>query len=158
MVAIAGLTACSDGETAEPPTADEAPVIDASAYSTVVDAFLPETNGDERPVVWIAQLGSEPLSLEEQVDMIAAVELTHDLRFVDDPEAAVGGEDDRPRDDGLLLGIGEIRSDAPHTVRVEVFVNQDRVRAELLTLIVGAEGWQIDTREIVDPEDLVVDE
>lgn len=158
VVALAAMAACSDGETAEPPAVDEPPVIDARAYSTVVDAFLPETDGDERPVVWIAQLGSEPLSLDDQVDMIAAVEPTHDLRFVDDPEAAVGGEDDQPRDDGLLLGIGEIRADAPHTVRVEVFVNQDRIRAELLTLVVGAGGWQIDTREIVDPEDLVVDE
>lgn len=158
VLSIVGVAACSEGEGAQPPTVTDAPAIDASAYSTVVDAFLPAVEGDVRPVVWIAQLGTDPLSIGEQVDMIAAVEPTHDLRFVDDPEAAVDPDDDEPLDDGLLLGIGEIRADAPHTVRVEVFINQDRIRAELVTLVVGADGWQIDSREIVDPEDLVVDE
>ncbi len=158
---MAGITlaACDDRAEPVPTSVPETPAIDASAYSAVISAFLPPAVDGERPVVWIAQLAPDPISLDDQVGMIAEVETTHDLRFVDDPEAAVGGDEGAtPRDDGMLLGIGEIRAEPPHTVRVEVFVDNDRVRAELVTLASVDGRWRIDGREIVDPEDLVVDE
>ncbi len=162
MALLLGVTmsACGDEPAPSLDGVSEPPVIDAGAYSAVIAAFLPTPVIEgERPVVWIAQLAPDPISLDDQVGMIAEVEATHDLRFVDDPEAAVGGDEEgTPHDDGMLLGVGEIRADPPHTVRVEVFVDNDRVRAELVTLAFENETWRIDTREIVDPEDLLVDE
>ncbi len=152
------LAGCNGGDAGRPATVSAPPVVDAGAYSAVLAPFLPASDGPERPVVWITQLGTQPISLDDQVDMIAEVETTHDLRFVDDPGAAVDVDGGELRDDGLLLGIGRIRLESPHTVRVEVFSHQQRVRAELVTLAVDANGWRIDGREIVDPEDLVVDE
>ncbi len=153
------LAGCIGGDESRPTTVSEPPVVDARAYSAVLAPFLPASDGgNERPVVWITQLGVQPISLDDQVDMIAEVETTHDLRFVDDPEAAVDVDGGELRDDGLLLGIGRIRLESPHTVRVEVFSHQQRIRAELVTLAVDANGWRIDDREVVDPEDLVVDE
>lgn len=157
VLVVTCLAGCTGGDAGRPATVSESPVVDASAYSAVLAPFLPASDGPERPVVWITQTGAEPISLDDQVDMIAIVETTHDLRFVDDPAAAVDDAAGELRDDGLLLGIGMIRLEPPHTVRVEVFSDQQRVRAELVTLTVDANGWRIDGREIVDPEDLVVD-
>ncbi|MEO6654049.1 MAG: hypothetical protein ABIP17_15485 [Ilumatobacteraceae bacterium] len=152
------LAGCSaQGETS-PTSVDQPSVVDASAYAAVLTPFLPAPDGDERPVVWITQLGTEPISLSDQVDMIAELAATHDLRFVDDPDAAVDDQEGDLRDGGLLLGIGTIRHESPHTVRVEVYSHRRRVRAELLTMSVGDDGWRIDGREVVDPEDLVLDD
>lgn len=153
-----GAAGCTD-EGSQPASSVDSPLIDAYAYSAVVAGFLPPDGDEERrPVVWIVPLGAEPIPLDVQVDMIATVETTHDLRFVDDPNAALGDDLGTPRDDGVILGIGEIRSEAPHTVRAEVFVDQDVVRAERVTLVEDDGVWEIGSRELIDPEDLVIDE
>jgi hypothetical protein len=111
-------------------------------------------------VVYIAHLGDQPFPLEDQVAMIETVEETHDLRFVDDVEAAVdnGTSDAPPRDDGLLLGIGTIPAVAPHVVRIEIYTTAGRIEAYRVTLSVRNDMWRVDTSEPVDPEVLVGDE
>jgi hypothetical protein len=153
-IALASVSGCggSDGRTVP---------VGAAGYSTVIDDFLPAVPADgSRPVVYVARLGDEPFALEDQVTMIEAVEESHDLRFVDDIEAAVDNADPDapPRDDGLLLGIGTISATAPHVVRVEVYTTAGRVDARKVTLSVHNDVWRVDTSEPIDPEVLVGDE
>lgn len=138
-------------------------IIGAGAYEAVLAEFLPEPPVDEdaeRPIVYVAHLSDEPLSLDMQVAIIESLAGTHDVRFVDDARAAVddADEDAPPRDDGLLLGIGTIPSSPPHTVRVEVYTGADQVEAHRLTLVERGSVWRVETSEPVDPEGLVGDE
>lgn len=155
IAAVAALvvSACGNG--------DEAGPVGVDGYSTVIDGFLPVAPADgSRPVVYVARLGDEPFALEDQVAMIESVEASHDLRFVDDVEAAVDDEDTDapPRDDGLLIGIGTISVAVPHVVRVEVYTAAGDVAAHKVTLSVRNDVWRVDTSEPVDPEVLVGDE
>jgi hypothetical protein len=156
-VALAGAGCGSD----EP--RDDADPIGPEAYEVVLAEFLPPPPTDEDadlPIVYVAPLGGAPLSLDLQVAIIESVATTHDLRFVDDAAAAVDDDDGDapPRHDGLLLGVGIIPENEPHTVRVEVYSEVDRVRAYRLTLIEQNATWLVETSEPVDPEGLVGDE
>lgn len=156
VLTIASVWGCGGGG------GDDGPdPVGAAGYSTVIGDFLPTVTVDgDRPVVYIARLAAEPFALEDQVTMIEAVEESHDLRFVDDIEAAVDREDPEapPRDDGLLLGIGTISAVAPHVVRVEVYTTAGRVDASKVTLTGHDDVWRVDTIESIDPEVLVGDE
>jgi hypothetical protein len=156
-VAIVSIPACDNGNG----NGEDKRPVGADGYSTAIDPFLPDVPADgSRPVVYIAHLGDQPFPLEDQVAMIETVEETHDLRFVDDVEAAVdnGTSDAPPRDDGLLLGIGTIPAVAPHVVRIEIYTTAGRIEAYRVTLSVRNDMWRVDTSEPVDPEVLVGDE
>lgn len=156
-VAVVAVSACDNGAGGDDATRPVGP----AAYSAVIDGFLPAAPDDgTRPVVYIAHLGDKPFPLEDQVAMIEVVEESHDLRFVDDVEAAVDGADSDapPRDDGLLIGIGTISAVVPHDVRVEVYTTAGRVDAHKVTLSVRNDVWRVDTSEPIDPEVLVGDE
>ena len=155
IVAVATLIAPACSSSSEPSA------IGADGYSAAIAGFLPEVPaGGTRPVVYIARLGDEPFALEDQVAMIDVVAETHDLRFVDDVDAAVDDDDSDapPRDDGLLIGIGTIPVSAPHVVRVEVYTTAGRIDAHKVTLSVRNDVWRVDTSEPVDVEVLVGDE
>ncbi len=140
---------------------DDTRAVGADAYSAAIDGFLPAVPDDgTRPVVYIARLGDEPFPLDHQVAMIEVVEESHDLRFVDDVEAAVDGADSEapPRDDGLLIGVGTISAVAPHVVRVEIYTTVGRIDAHKVTLSTRNDVWRVDTSEPIDPEVLVGDE
>jgi hypothetical protein len=133
----------------------------ARCYTAAISGFLPPVPDDgSRPVVYVARLGEDPFALEEQVEMIAAVEETHDLRFVDNIAAAVDDDesDAPPRDDGLLFGIGTISPAAPHVVRVEVYRAAGEVEAHKVTLTVRDDVWRVNSTEPIDPEVLLSDE
>jgi hypothetical protein len=154
VVALVAVSGCGGDD-------DGAGPVGADGYTAVIDDFLPPVPSDgDRPVVFVARLGEEPFALEDQVAMIAAVEESYDLRFVDDIAAAVDNEDSDapPRDDGLLLGIGTISTAVPHVVRVEVYRAAGMVDAHTVTLTVRGDVWRVDTSEPVDPEVLVSDE
>jgi hypothetical protein len=158
-VAILSVPACDNGN-GNGNGEDNRPV-GADGYSTAIDGFLPEVPADgSRPVVYIARLGDEPFPLEYQVAMIETVEETHDMRFVDDVDAAVdrNTSDAPPRDDGLLIGVGTISAVAPHVVRIEIYTAAGRIEAHKVTLSVRNDMWRVDTSEPVDPEVLVGDE
>ncbi len=157
IVAAATLTAsaCTGGGD------DETTPIGADGYSAVIDEFLPAVPDDgSRPVVYVARLGDEPFALEYQIAMIETVEESHDLRFVDDVDAAVDDEDSDapPRDDGLLIGVGTIAVAVPHVVRVEVYNAAGDIDAHKITLSLRNDVWRVDTNESVDPEVLVGDD
>ena len=154
VVALAAISGCGGND-------DRTLPIGAAGYAAVIDDFLPPIPVDQsRPVVYVARLGDEPFALADQVEMIAAVEESHDLRSVDDIAAAVDDEDSDapPRDDGLLFGIGTISIAAPHVVRVEIYRAAGVVDAHRVTLTVRDDVWRVDTSEPVDPEVLVGDE
>ncbi len=159
------LGACSGDDDGGDPQA-----VGAATYAAVISEFLPpsdaEPDDDDRPVVYVAPL-NDPLSLEDQVAVIDAVAETFDLRFVDDLSAAFEIEEDGDgdaRDDAVVLAIGRIPAESPHTVRVEVYPDADRITAELVTVVVagtdadGAVVWRVDHVEQVEPEGLVGDE
>lgn len=151
--ATLAVSACAGGNDVDP--------VGVEGYSTVIDGFLPVATADgSRPVVYVARLGEEPFALEDQVAMIASVEDSHDLRFVDDVEAAVDDEDSDapPRDDGLLIGVGTISTATPHVVRVEVYNAAGDIEAHKVTLTVRNDVWRVDTSEPIDPEVLVGDD
>lgn len=162
VAVLAGACAGDDGDP-DPRT------ISAATYAAVIAEFLPPSeatpDGDEdRPVVYVAPL-ADPLSLEDQVAVIDAVAENYDLRFVDELSAAIEleGGDGAPRDDALVLAIGRIPAESPHTVRVEVYPRAAPIRAELVTVVVagtdadGAVVWRVDNVEAVDPEGLIGD-
>jgi len=154
VVALAAVSGCGGG-------ADGAGPVGADGYTAVIDDFLPPVPLDgSRPLVFVARLCEDPFALEDQVVMIAAVEESYDLRFVDDIAAAVDDEDpDAPtRDDGLLLGMGTISTAVPHVVRVEVYRAAGMIDAYKVTLTVRDDVWRVDTSEPVDPEVLLGDE
>jgi len=148
-----GLTSCGE------PAATGAPDVGADAYVAAISEFLPPAPVDEseaKPVVFITPVGTEPLSLDDQVAMIDLLADTHDLRFVDEPGAAVipGEGDAPPRDDGLLLGLGTLPRQPPFTVRVEVYTDSDKIEAYLVTVAVRAGTWRSVSTERVEPEGL----
>ena len=157
VVALAALAGCTSGA-----GDDDGPgPVGAAGYIAVINDFLPALPTDgSRPVVYVAPLGVDPFPLEDQVEMIAAVEESHDLRFVDTIDAAVDNRetDAPPRDDGLLLGIGTISPAAPHVVRVEIYRAAGEVDAYKVTLTVRDDVWRVDTSEPIDPEVLLSDE
>lgn len=161
------LLACAE---VEPSTRGETPV-PVAAYIAVVNEHLPPLPppaGDdepppEPPVVFIAAIGDSSLSLADQVAVIDSVAETHDVRFVDTPGAAIDGDlpDAPARDGGVLIGLGVMRAEAPHTVRVEIYRDADDVTGRLVTVDVD-EGdddvgtvWFVAEAEDVEPEVLV---
>lgn len=141
------------------PAAVGRPVVGADAYVAAIAEFLPPAPVDEAeplPVVFVTPVGPESLALDDQVAMIELLADTHDLRFVDEPGAAVidGEGDAPPRDDGLLLGLGTLPQEPPFTVRVEVYADADKIDAYLVTVAEQAGTWRAVSTERVDPEGL----
>jgi hypothetical protein len=153
---VAGAAACGAENT------PAGPAIDAAAYSAVIAQFLPapSTDPDLRRVVYVAGVSDETLSLDDQVAVIDGFSATHDVRFVDDFAAAVDQDlpGAPPKDDGVLLGLGKITGDPPHTVRVEIYVDADAIDAELVTISNRSDTWVVDSIEPVEPEVLVDDD
>lgn len=153
-VAAAVLGACGGDD-------EPLPVpVDASTYVAAIDEFLPSAPDPEaRPVVFIVPVADESLALDTQVAVIDALAETHDVRFVDDPAAAVddGAEGEPARDGGTLLGVGVVTETAPHTIRVEVYREREEVEGHLVTVAVRGERWVAIDDVPVEPEVLVGD-
>lgn len=140
---------------------DPRPVaVDASTYVAAIDEYLPPSaDPEDRPVVFIVPVADESLALETQVAVIDALAETHDVRFVDDPAAAVdaGVEGEPAREGGTLLGVGVVTETEPHTIRVEVYREREEVDAHLVTVAVRGERWVAIDDVPVEPEVLVGD-
>ena len=150
-VAVAAAAILSLGGCGEP---DDG-VADGTTYATVIEHVLdapvdPET----RTVVFVMTLGAETWPLDDQVVVIDRFVDSYDLRFVDDLDAAVDLDLDLapPREAGILLGIGPMTLDTPHTVRVETYTDADTVSARLVTVVERGDGWVVVADEPVEPE------
>lgn len=156
VFAVALVAAACDRGDEEPPGVD----IDASTYVAAIEGFLPtDPDPDDRPVVYVVPVADDALALGTQVAVIDALAETHDVRFVDSPEAAVdeGSADEPARDGGMLLGVGVVSVESPHTIRIEVYEDRDEVAAHLVTVAVRGGLWQAVGDEPVEPEVLVGD-
>lgn len=152
--------ACDGGADGSVSTNPAAVEIDASAYVTVIARFLPPSlDPESRPVVYVVPVSGDALPLETQVAVIEALAAGHDIRFVDQVDAALDAEssEEPPRDEGTLIGLGRITPEPPHQVRVELYRGRDRVSGHLLTLRNDGGAWVVADAETVTPEVLVGD-
>jgi hypothetical protein len=155
---VAFVAGCTDDE--PPPPARPEPVeFGAEVYTMVIERFLPPPDPDAAPVVYVVPVNGDPLGLDLQVAVIDALSDGYDVRFVDEVAAAVddGSSDEPPRDEGMLIGLGRIASEPPHTIRVERYEDSDRVDGHLLTLEQRAGTWVVADEETVTPEVLIGD-
>lgn len=150
----------------------------AEAYVAALGEFMPEPPGpDEKlPVVFVVPIGESALDLDAQVKVIGAFAEQWDVRFVDDPEAAIDASElDRPDDtDGAdstdgepdeganeqtrhLIGIGTVHATPPHTVRVEQYTDATTIDAHRVTLVERAGTWRVQSVEPIEPEVLLGD-
>ena len=156
VLALTGLAGCDSNSS--PPPVD---AVDAGTYAAVIGRFVPPPlDPDVLGVVYVTGWGAIEMSLEDQVTVIDSFALTHEVRFVDDFAAAVDENTpgSPPKDAGVLIGVGKINVDEPHTVRVEVYVAADRIEAQLVTVVHRQGAWVIESVEPVEPEVLVGDE
>ena len=140
MLVVSGLAACTD--TSEP---DDLPSAGAIYSAVFRHLDLPDGVDGEPPVVYVVERHDEPLSLEEQVDVIQQLEDDFDVRFVDDIEAAAEFDADGtlvPPLDGALVAVGPPKADVADDLVV--------VRAEIMSSADLTNAWQFSLRG-VDP-------
>ncbi|MEZ5407521.1 MAG: hypothetical protein R2761_05800 [Acidimicrobiales bacterium] len=136
------------------------PEIDGTAYIAALRPFLPRpasaAPGDKRDVVFVVPLDGNALPLQAQIDVVGAFADDYDVRFVDDMDAAIDERGARkpPQEGGLLIGMGPVTSEPPHTTRIELYWNADRIEGHLVTLATTSDGWQVTGDEPVTPEAL----
>lgn len=123
---------------------------DASIYQAVITDLcnrsgqtLDAGNG-EVPVVFIESLGSDAIALETQVEVIAKLAETYEIRFIDDLDEAVEVDVDGwpVRSNSLLIGLGPVQADEETEVRGELYLRTDEIRAYRYSLVsLADDGW-----------------
>jgi hypothetical protein len=127
------------------------------AYVAVLSTVLPDStvaDDEPLPVLYLWEFTEEPMSLDDQVVVIDHFDDTHDVRFVDQFEAAVDldAPAEPPRDEGLLIGLGPIPVEPPHDVRVEIYESANAISAVLVTLVTRDDTWTVTDEAPVVPE------
>jgi hypothetical protein len=153
--ALASLTAAACGS--DNADADDEISGIGEAYVAVLSTVLPDStvaDDEPLPVLYLWEFTEEPMSLDDQVVVIDHFDDTHDVRFVDQFEAAVDFDDpaEPPRDEGLLIGLGPIPVEPPHDVRVEIYESANAISAALVTLMTRDDTWTVIDEEPVVPE------
>jgi len=107
-------------------------------------------------VVFVVPLDGNALPLGVQIEIVGAFADEYDVRFVDDMDAAIDERSDGhpPQEGGLLVGMGPVTAEPPHTTRVELYWSADLVEGHLLTLAMADDGWRVTGDEQVVPESL----
>lgn len=132
----------------------EAAITELSEQFQIVD---PEPNRD--PVLFIEAFDLEGIPLHVQVDMVAAFIDLYDVRFVDEREEAV--RDSLPRRpvrwSGVLVGLAPIIEGETTTVRIELYEDDETVRAYRYTVAELTDGaWGVvGAPESVPPQGFV---
>ena len=134
--------------------------VTADAYVAALREFMPEPPGpdDEPPTVFVVPIGETALDLDTQVSVIDAFTEQFDVRFVDDPQAAIAASPDDDPDRMIhVVGIGTIHATAPHTVRVEQYTDATTTDAHRVTLVARNTERRVESIAAVEPEVLVGD-
>ena len=131
---------------------------EAAIYRAVIahlaEDYAPEPLGpDENPILYVASFALDGVSLEDQVELVAAFDDDYEVRFVDDQSEAVDDDlENRPvRPGSALLGLGTIVDDGLSTVRVELYADEMDIRGFRFSVRAGAEGWEV----VGEPEPVV---
>jgi hypothetical protein len=158
---LAVAVACDGTSGDEPQPVDSAPDPDSDAYVAALAEILevpeepPAEPPDPVPIVYIVPIDSS-LGIDDQASVIDALATTHDVRFVDELEAAVKADAPGrpPRDDAIVLAIGKVQPEPPHLVRIERYHTQIDVDATRLTLAYVVDRWVVLATETVPAEAL----
>lgn len=121
------------------PSGDDAPAASAIYSAVFRHLDLPAGVDGEPAIVYVVERNEQPLSLEEQVDVIHELEDEYDVLFVDAIEAVADIADDgsfAPPPDGPLVAIGPPKGDDDFLI----------VRAELMTSADMTDAWQLSLR------------
>jgi hypothetical protein len=149
VLVVGGFTACAD--TSE---ADDLPSA-GDIYAAVFRQLdIPSGVDGEAAVVYVVERNDEPLSLDEQVQVIQDLEDDFDVRFVDDIEAAAEVDEDGslvPPLDGALVAIGPPK---PAEGDDELVV----VRAEIMSSADVTNAWQFSLRGVDEVQIVEADE
>ena len=148
LIAVVACAACESGD-----PSGEAVSAGAVYVAVIRHLDIPTPDPDERPIVYVADMNSDPLDLEDQVEVIGALDADVDVRFVDDIGAAAETEDGSfaSPDDGWLVAIGTPVDDVDAdliTVRVETSEPDDEPVAWQIRLDVGEGVTVLDTEEL----------
>ncbi len=112
---------------------------------------------DEEPVIYLESFAPDGVSLQDQVDLVAAFDDGYELRFVDERVEALDEDlDGLPvREGSALFGLGPIVDADPLGVRVERYVDENEISA--FRYRIDDDGWTIvGTPEEVPPEGFVI--
>lgn len=155
LLVLVACAACDSDE------ANEEEASTGSVYVAVIRHLdiTPAAADEERPIVYVADMNSDPLDLEAQVEVIGELDDDVDVRFVDDIEAAADTDDGAlaAPDDGWLVAIGTpvVGADATTiTLRVEASEPDDEPTAWQLLLDIGDDVTVVGADEL-DAELLV---
>lgn len=161
LLSLGALMTCASCESGDP-VSDETSA--ESVYVAVIRHLeIPAPDADdERPIVYVADMNSEPLDLDAQVEVISVLDPDVDLRFVDDIGAAAETDDGSfaAPDDGWLVAVGTPVEDADTdtiTLRVEASEPDDDPTAWQLHLDARGNDGEVTVvdAEELDPELLV---
>lgn len=150
------LTGCPSGTDSTIGKSKEAAIYEAvitelSDQFQIVDPF---ENRD--PVLYVEAFDIEGIPLHVQVDMVAGFIDLYDVRFVDvHDEAVTDTLPNRPvRRGGVLVGLHPIAEGEATTVRIELYENDETVRAYGYTVAELPDGsWGVvGAPETVPPE------
>ena len=149
LVALAACAACESGDQPD----DE--VSAGSVYVAVIRHLdIPAAGADgERPIVYVADMNSDPLDLEDQVEVIGELDADIDVRFVDDIEAAAETDDGSigAPDEGWLVAVGtpvvDVETDVL-TLRVEASEPDDEPTAWQMRLDVSDDVTVVESDEL----------
>ena len=134
-----------------PSSGVEGPSREAAIYRVVIahvaDDYAPEpVEPDENPVLYVESFVSGGVSLQDQVELVAAFIDDYEVRFVDDRDEAVDDDlENRPvRPGGALLGLGAIVDNGVSSVRVELYADESDITAYRFSVRDSADsGWEI---------------
>ncbi len=161
LLGVATVALAVTGCGRSPQGSDGGPPLGGGAYVAALRPFLPPPpapvpRDQKRDVVFVVPLDGDALPLEVQIEVVGAFADGYDVRFVDDIDAAIDEQDAHrpPQEGGLLVGVGPVTADPPHTVRIELYWNDDLVEGHQLTLARSDDGWEVTGDEPVTAEAL----
>lgn len=154
IAALVVLGACADE--GEPPAAVPAqPAIVVAVLRHLDVAPMGDT---ELPIVYVVEVGSDPLSLDEQVTVIQELDERYDVRFVDDVESVTETGDDGALvlpDDGPLVAVGTAHEGPRPSVRTELRAGTDPPSAWQVEFDGEGDSLRVVETTVVQPEFLV---
>jgi hypothetical protein len=118
-----------------------------------VVADLPAAEDPEAvPVVYVVGVGERAIPADVQAEVAAELDGDVDIRFADQrTEAVLEGEEKTPvRDEGVLLGIGELADDAnPVELPVEIYWSEDDWSKVIFTLARRSSQWTVTSSSVL---------
>jgi hypothetical protein len=144
-IAVVTLTLASCGSVSDDRGAGDDRT--AAVYETILNWLLDEEIGvdaGERPewVMFVASRSEQPIDIDVQVAVVAALDPRIFVRFIDDRAEAISAdaESQQVRDGGVLIGLGAVPPDGDS---IEVYTDRYRDSDDV-------KAWNMPTRRSGD--------